>query len=444
MGIRTLPRPKDEEGLKLKILIIDLTHGGDKIGREYLALGHDVTWVDVYHTMAAERQELDREGQRVLDTAPSEMFDLVVEPVHCPDRFVGQAHYERRITHHHAVGELVKFAVPVVEVTGAGAKTTTCFLLAHLLSKLGKKVLLHTGQGDFIVSSQETLTINNKASIAPASLIPLSRMDGYDIAVLEEGLGGCGLGKVCAITTLDDNHPIAAGTRHAYDGMVQMVRLAKDTVVIPREEEAMWQQDIAPSVNSICFGENGDVDAELDEHLQLGVPLTLRIRHLEERAEVGLPSTFLAPSYLTAFQCATAIMIGLGHSLDQVRSAFEGFNGVPGRGEVSREGNWYLVRERNPGVDARSIEWNLNALERKYRVKDIGLVIDPEDLKVRERLDMKAILEVARSHPFVKQVYLFHRKGEEDLWKEVPHIQNAFDVWNMHKVVLWCTKEVYL
>ncbi len=429
----------------MKILIIDLTHGGDKIGREYLALGHDVTLVDVYHTSkAADRQELDREGFRVLDAAPSEMFDLVVEPVHSPDRFLGQAHYERRITHHHAVGDLVKFAVPVVEVTGAGAKTTTCFLLAHLLSKLGKKVLLHTGQGDFIVSSQETITINKKASIAPASLIHLSRLDGYDIAVLEESLGGCGLGKVCAITTLDDNHPIAAGTRRAYDGMVQMVRLAKDTVVIPREEEAMWQQDIAPSVNSICFGENGDVDAELDEHLQLGVPLTLRIRYLEERAEVGLPSTFLAPSYLTAFQCATAIMIGLGYAIDQVRSAYEGFKGVPGRGEVSREGNWYLVRERNTEVNARSIEWNLSVLETYYRINDIGLVIDPMDQRMSENPDMTAIIAVVKAHPSIKRAYLFQRQGEEDQWKELTHIQNAYDVWNMHKVVLWCTMEDHL
>ena len=429
----------------MKILIIDLTHGGDKIGREYLALGHDVTLVDVYRSSPEdERRSLELEGFRVLEAAPSEMFDLAVVPVHSPDRFLGQAHFARRITHHHAVGELVKFAVPVVEVTGAKAKTTTCFLLAHLLSKLGKKVLLHTGRGDFIVSSQETATIGNRSSIAPASLIPLSRLDGYDIAVLEEGLGGCGLGKVCAITTLDDNHPIAAGTRHAYDGMVQMVRLAKDMVVIPREEEAMWQQDIDPNVNSICFGENGDVDAELDEHLQLGVPLTLRLRNLERRVSVELPSAFLAPSYLTAFQCATAIMVGLGFDLEQVGSAFQGFNGVPGRGEVSREGNWYLVRERNSGVGARSIDWNLDVLETYYRVKDVGLVIDPADLAVCEKLDMKAILEVARSHPSVRQVYLFQRKGEEDLWKEVPHIQNAFDVWNMHKAVLWCTKESYL
>ena len=94
---------------------------------------------------------------------------------------------------------------------------------------------------------------------------------------------------------LGRQYPIAAGTRHAYDGKVQMVRLAKDTVVIPREEEAMWQQDIAPNVSSICFGENGDVDAELDEHLQLGVPVKLRIRHMEERTEVESPAPSSPP-----------------------------------------------------------------------------------------------------------------------------------------------------
>ena len=111
----------------MKILIIDLTHGGDKIGREYLALGHDVTLVDIYHSTPEDlRRSLEQEGFRVLEAAPSEMFDLAVVPVHSPDRSLGQAHFARRITHHHAVGELVKFAVPVVEVTGAKAKTTTC------------------------------------------------------------------------------------------------------------------------------------------------------------------------------------------------------------------------------------------------------------------------------------------------------------------------------
>jgi hypothetical protein len=429
----------------LKVLILDLTHGGDKIGREYLALGHDVTLVDVYRTSKAEeRRLLELEGLRVLDAAPGEFFDLAVVPVHCPDRFLGAAHFERRITHHHAVGQLIRFPVPVVEVTGAGAKTTTCFLLSHLLAKMGRRVLLHTSRGDFLVSDA-TVTLNKVASIAPASLIPLSRLEGFDIAVLEESLGGCGLGKVCAITTLGDNYPIAGGTRKAFDGKVQMVRLAQDTVVIPREEEALWQQDIEPSVRTICFGEQGDVDAELDGHLQLGVPLTIELRSMEERVKADLPSAFLAPSYLTAFRCATAIMVGLGYDISQVAAALEGFKGVPGRGEVSREGNWYFVRDRNPGVSARSIEWNLGVLESYYRISDIGLVIDPVDHKVCEKLDMKAIMEVARSHPSVKKVYLFDRGPKDaDLWKEVPHIQNAYDVWNMHKVVLWCTKEGYL
>jgi len=116
----------------LRVLLLDLTHGAEVLAREYLRRGQDVTCVDVYHTAPdLLKGRLRAEGIRVLEEAPSERFDLLVAPIHCPDVYLPAAGYRTRLTHHEAVGELCSFPFPTVEVTGAGGKTTTCHVLAR-------------------------------------------------------------------------------------------------------------------------------------------------------------------------------------------------------------------------------------------------------------------------------------------------------------------------
>ncbi|MFA5313078.1 MAG: coenzyme F430 synthase [Methanomassiliicoccales archaeon] len=427
----------------MKVLILDQTHGGDKIGREYLRNGDDVTVVDVYGTMKPKDVQLSRDaGMRCTIRTPSEHFDLAIVPVHCPDRFLAGASFDERITHHEAVGRLVRFQMPVIEVTGAGGKTSTCFVLAHVLSSLGKKVLLHTSRGIFGYARRVT-TIKEGTSIAPASLIDLSRIEGYDFAVIEESLGGCGVGDVCCVTTIGDNYDIAGMTRKAFDGKVQMITLAKRSVVFPEAEMDLWAPHVRKGVDITSFGANGDVSVSIATGQELGVPMVIGIRSAEGTGQITMPGTYLVPSYRTAFEASIAIVSALKLDVSKAITSLANFNGVPGRGEIEREGDWYFIRERNPGVSARSIEWNLSMLETMYNIDDIGLVIDPMNVRICEKLDVEAIMKVVSEHPSVRQTYLFERDAADaDHWADLVHIKSVYDdIWANHQVVLWCTKE---
>ncbi|OPY32535.1 MAG: UDP-N-acetylmuramate--L-alanine ligase [Methanomassiliicoccales archaeon PtaU1.Bin124] len=426
----------------MRILVLDQTHGGDKIGAIYAARGHDVTLVDIHRTMTPEDYDQAKAwGLKTVTESPAEMFDLVVVPVHCPDHFIGQAKYSRRMGHHQAVGELIRFDYPVIEVTGTSAKTSTCSILAHILSKAGKKVLLHSSRGDFEYSDGIKMLKEN-TSIAPASLIELSHLKGYDVAVAEVSLGGTGISQVSVITTIGDNYDIAERTRKAFDGKVTMLEYAWDKIVIPENEQSLWEAHIPPTVDRVTFGAGGNIDVSFDLKLQIGVPVTVHVKIGDTVGDVELPGTFLAPAYRTALKAAMAAAYAFGIEAPKIIEALQGFPGTPGRGEIEREGDWYLVRDRNPGVSARSIAWNLDILQNIYGIKDIGLVIDPMNRKVCDRLDMNAILNVAKARPSVKKVYMFDReKGDGAACSDLPHIKNVSEVWAQHKVLLWCTKE---
>ena len=428
----------------MRILILDLTHAGDRIGAEYVRAGHEVSIVDVYRTAKApDMERVAAAGMRLLPEAPAEEFDLAVLPVHCPARFLGQARPKKVISHHEAVGEIVSFPHPVIEVTGAAGKTSTCFAIAQVLASAGNKVLLHTSRGNLLID-KGVKVLNEIASIAPASLVELSKTDGYDVAVLEESLGGTGLGQVCIVTTIGDDYAIAGGTKKAFDGKVQMVSLARNTVVFPKKENDIWAKHVRQGTRTLTFGRGGDVEVGFDD-VHIGVPASASLSYLGRKIEFDISSTILGLSYATALEAATAACISFGMDLEDVVHGLRAFRGVPGRAEVERIDDWYLVRDRNPGVSARSIEWLLRLIQDRYGIKDIGLVVDPVNRKICDKLDMDDIMKVARAHPSVKKVYLFEReasgKGQTD---GVERIGGIYDVWARHKVVLWCTKEGYL
>ena len=66
----------------MRVLVLDLTHGGEVLARAYARRGDDVTAVDVYGTSTAElRDGLNALGVQVLRSFPPETFDLGVAPI---------------------------------------------------------------------------------------------------------------------------------------------------------------------------------------------------------------------------------------------------------------------------------------------------------------------------------------------------------------------------
>ena len=101
-------------------------------------------------------------------------------------------------------------------------------------------------------------------------------------------------------------------------------------------------------------------------------------------------------------------------------SSLHDFNGVPGRSEVIKDGDTFIVRERNPGINAGSVEWDLRALIDRYDQKDIGVIMDPVNIKVCQRLDAASILKVLAACPEVKESMSLEVLGSESCRND-PH-----------------------
>jgi len=425
--------------------VLDLTHGGEILSQVFASRGDSVTAVDIYGTASSEKKDaLTRAGVRVLSEAPQERFDLGVVPIHCPDRFIGPASLGRRITAHQAVGELASFAMPTVEITGARGKTSACHVLAHILASFGSEVLLHTSRGLGTVNAQNHRSLRDKVSIAPPSILALSlEHPPADVGVFEVSLGGTGLADVSVITGLDDNYAIAGGTKKAFDGKVQMAATAR-VLVCPASERDLWAPHVPPSARIITFGEGGDVEVILPEHLELGKGAMLSVRWKGREFFSRLPGSLLAPSYSTALASGLAAAVAMGVGMDLAVRSLATFNGVPGRGDVTREKGRFLIRERNPGVSAGSIDWNVGVLERYYSQTDIGVAIDPVNVKICEKLDLEDVHKVLMKHPAVTGQYVINMPGLSRGSSGYLRIDGPGEVMGKHEVLVHCIKEGYL
>lgn len=425
------------------VLVLDLTHGGEILAKEYAQRGYKVTAVDVYHTAGQDvKESLATCGVEVLNEAPERSFDLGILPIHCPEKYIGKANLSKQLTSHEAVGQLTSFNFPTVEITGVWGKTSACHVLAHMLVACGMKVLLHTSRGRGIVSSEGTVVLKDKVSIAPPAVLDASKLDlDVDIGIFEVSIGGTGLSKVSAITSLGNNYPIAAGTKKAFDGKVQMISAAKDTVVYPHEESEIWSQYVPNGVKSVTFG-TGDIKLILPDKLTLGNPVPVTVDTPEGTYEVKLQSSYLVPSYAISISTALGCAYALGLDMSEAVSSLSKFNGVPGRGEVLREKGWFRVIDRNPGVSAGSIAWNLKTLEDYYSQTDIGVALDPVNAKVCEKLDLADVNTLLSSDECVTGQYIMNMPGFET--PGFRRIDGFTDVRGKHKVLMCFTKEGYL
>jgi len=419
---------------------MDLTHGGDELALEYATRGHQVVCVDCYKTCdEGLRNKLEGAGILVAQTAPPEEFDLLVAPVHCPDRFLEGVKFERRITFHDAVGELVDMRGMIFEVTGAKGKTTTCHIITHLLRYFGRRIIQVTSEGITLVGDGAEV-IQERASIAPTSILKVSRMDlKWDNAVFEVSLGGTGVGVVGIITTLGDNYSIAAGTRTAFDGKVQMVKNAKKFLVIPEEERELWESHVPPGVWVNTFGPGGTINAEVEPPLTLGEQCEVIFRtRIGGEFRTTVTGNFLLSSYLRPMSAAMAGMMCYGPNLPVLMDALKGYGGAPGRAEVREKAGKWVVYDRNPGVSCLSIETHLQGLESYYEIDDIGLVVEPASRNVCERLDTDHLSTLEEVHDSLTGCYLVGDGCEIENFKKIPDIS---EVMGKHKVLLWCAKE---
>ncbi len=371
----------------MKILLLDTIHGGGVIADRYPTENDSVTCVDVYKvTPKEELQRLSDKGYSVHDEVPPGEYDLVIMPIHCPDSFLEGVTYCERITFSQAVGELIENEKFRIEVTGTKGKTSFCGLLSHILTVAGSNVLLHSSKGRGHWKNGK-LSNEEMVSIAPPHMLTIPDK-GYDVLICEVSLGGSGKADIACITNLLEDYPIAANTRKASEGKKAIL---SDINVVPENEVKFWKTFESGEIK----GYGGRVEPL--NNPKFGESLKIRVDY-KEGFETNLKHNYLALEYMDAFELAVAVCDIMDISVNAVKEGLSTFEGMGGRGEIYKENNRWIVKERNPGISQKSVERTYETLKRMGLLEDAVAVLDPVNRKVCSKLDTDAIIKISHEY----------------------------------------------
>jgi UDP-N-acetylmuramyl pentapeptide synthase len=313
-------------------------------------------------------------------------YDLVSMPCHCPDVFLEGCTYDDRIWYSQAVNRFMDDDRFRIEVTGVKGKTSTCFLISHILATAGKKVYLRSsrGSGPF---TDKGLDLQELKSIAPPYLLDLPEGD-YDVMVCEVSLGGSGKADITCITNLLEDYGIAKKTRKAREAKKDI--LSDGTNIVLESEKDIWSAYGKPLrlskrkvtvVGKPVYGE----------------PLKVSVEY-KGTHEVDLKGNYLALQYLEAMDMALEVCDAMDIPAEAVLKALSKFEGVAGRGEVKYKGDVRYIVERNPGISHMSVERTLKTLQAMDCLEDALIIIDPVSKKVCDKLDRDLIEEVVKGY----------------------------------------------
>jgi coenzyme F430 synthetase len=194
------------------------------------------------------------------------------------------------------------------------------------------------------------------------------------------------------------------------------------------------------STQVVEFGEFGDINVSFDKGMKFGNKPKCWVNVKKGDFPFTMPATFLAPSYTTAVSAAAGVVTALGISPKKITEWLTDFEGIPGRGELTRSGDGWLVRDHNPSVTPISIDWNIRTIEEHYANKDLGVVIEQAVPKAKTSLDLELIDQNLSTHSTVKGRYLLETKPSTveppASFEIVGDVNTAI---RAHKLTYWCS-----
>ncbi len=370
----------------MKVLLLDMTHGGQILAPLFKAEGCDVYVCDVYKIAPAEMLDsLKSQGVNVTVGKPEPgHYDLISMPCHCPDIFLEECTYGERIWYSQAVNRFMNDKRFRIEITGVKGKTSTCYVLAHILAQAGKKVYLRSSRGSGAYTKEGHI-IDELKSIAPPYLLDLPEGD-YDAMICEISLGGSGKADIACITNLLEDYGIAKNTRHAEEAKKDI--LTDKVNIVLESEKDIWSKygkPIRPSGKKV----------EVIGKPEFGMPLKVAVQY-RGRHEIELDASYLGLQYIEAMDMALEVCDAMDIGAEPVVKALSTFNGVPGRGEVHKNDGVRFILERNPGISHMSVRRTLDTLKTMGCLDDAIVIIDPVSKKVCDKLDRDLIEGVVR------------------------------------------------
>lgn len=371
--------------VEMKVLLLDMTHGGQILAPLYKSEGNEVSVCDVYRIAPESMlQSLRDQGINVTVGKPEPgHYDLVSMPCHCPDIFLEGCTYDQRLWYSQSVNRFMNDKRFRIEVTGVKGKTSTCFLIAHILTCAGKKVYLRSSRGSGLYDIENDNIVEQK-SIAPPYLLDLPDGD-FDVMLCEVSLGGSGKADIACITNLLEDYGIAKNTRKAREAKKDI--LTDGINIVLESEKDIW----SPYGKGLTLSRK---KIDIIGDLRFGEPLEIEVDY-DGKHRVSLPGDYLCSQYIEAMDMALEVCKAMKIPSDVVLKALTEFHGVKGRGEIREVNGVKFVIERNPGISHMSVRRTLETLKEMDCLKDSILIIDPVSKKVCDKLDRTKIQDVA-------------------------------------------------
>lgn len=351
----------------MKILIVDMTHGGTVIASEFSKKkDYDVFAWDIYHTLKDEEiKALKISGVKLVDDSFYEKCYqdacspqknekiIVVAPVHC------NLPQPADMSHHEAVGFLLndRIKVPIIEITGVKGKTSTVAMLKEIYRD--KNPLILSSLGVEIVDNDEDIILQKDISITPASIITAWKLaeefhngkkpskqevnSNVGICIFESSLGGTGLADVGVITNIAEDYSISQGNSSASEAKSQMFKSKiivcdQDSYNKIYHENKSYKQLLADKkINTHSIGGKSNlISFDIDYGLHkttFQVKVTgLEIvdgKHINNNFKI---KTFAPAQYhLENTSSAISASLSLGTNPDCITKGLESFRGLPGR-----------------------------------------------------------------------------------------------------------------
>jgi len=392
----------------MKVLIVDMTHGGAIIASEFLKLpDFEVFAWDIYSTLEQSiRDELMDSGLKFVETEGTDDLnvdgnqisnvDWIVAPVHC------KLESKVNMTHHEAVGFLLKdkINVPVIEVTGVKGKTSVVWMLKEIFK--GYNPLVLSSLGVEVLEDNDWKVLKQNISITPASIIEAWKLsEDYEIGIciFETSLGGTGLADVGILTNLAEDYPIAGGSGSASDAKLQIFN--SRIVVCDQDSFNSKYHEFQMKTNTFYTGVNGENPANVTtSQIRFGFDeTTLKVDIVDFKTlendilndSIELSTLAPAPIHVSNVLAALSASLTLEVPVEKIKEGFKNFRGVKGRTSIKEYKGMRVIEEMNPGLNVTAVK---KALDMMKDMEDVGVIFGGKYGVTCEEIDEESVSKV--------------------------------------------------
>jgi coenzyme F430 synthetase len=396
----------------MKVLVVDTTHGGAILAHEFAKRNCEVFAWDIYHTLSSEgrsrleNQEIQLVNESFFDDFTEEKLSgsgkngksgsgennrldlvkndelLVVAPVHC------NLPYPVHMTHHQAVGYLMKdrISVPVIEVTGVKGKTSAVAMLKEIYRNQNPLIL--SSLGVEVVKDEQEVNLQKNISITPASIITawemvekFSQEENFEvgICIFESSLGGTGLADLGVITNIAEDYPICKGKSCASKAKTQMFN-SKIVVCDYDSYLKIYSKGsnfhiLNQKTNTYSLKEKANVKAFNINYDLFETSFKVKVTGLKTRDGKCLNTYFECSTFAPAeYHLENALSVicaslSMGTPVESICRGLKNFKGLPGRTSIkhdyftSKKKYIRVIEEINPGINVAAVKKAFNMIK---------------------------------------------------------------------------------